>query len=253
MKANGNLRTGFGLLRNYGWKKNLLAIAVGFLFSMTLEFLPQLIPDNKIFARFDLAVAVLPLIGFLLGIWGILGCMLEYGGSLMMVAVQDYTNLMEYLPYLVYLIPLILYAALPSVLWYAIPLKGEERATYPRLDTSAHVIKYYIIVAATLIVYVVADFISNGYALTREYLLTEASMYTQCLVMALIVGMPSIILLSVIRHRTITINERMVLAFLVVGVIASVLAAFLIYFMAKQLVPELFEAYERMMSDEYIP
>ena len=251
MKAKENLRTGFGLLRNYGWKKNLLAIAAGFLCSLALEFLPQLIPNTKIIARFDLAVAVLPLIGFLLGIWGILGCMLEYGGSLILVIAMDSTALMEYMSYLAYLIPLILYAALPSVLWYATPLKGEERATYPRLDTSAHVIKYYIIVAATLIVYVVGDFFSNGYALTRKYLLAEASMYTQCLVMALIVGMPSIILLNVIHHRTITINERMVLAFLVVGTVASVLVAFLIYRMAAQLDPDLFAAYERLMSDAY--
>ena len=57
----------------------------------------------------------------------------------------------DYLPFLGYMGPMFLYAALPSVLWYATPLKGEARATYPRLDTSAHVIKYYIIVAVTLV------------------------------------------------------------------------------------------------------
>ena len=252
MKAKGNVRTGFGLLRNYGWKKNLLAIAAGFLCSLALELLPTLIPNTKIIARFDLSVAVLPLIGFLLGIWGILGCVLEYSGSFIVVVMLGYVTLGECLPYTAYLIPLVVYAAMPSVLWYAIPLKGEAQATYPRLDTSAHVIKYYIIVAVTLILYVVADFMSNGYSLTREYLLMETSLYTQCLVMALIVGMPSTILLNVIHHRTITINERMVLAFLVVGAIASMLAAFLIYRTAAQLDPEMFEAYERMMSDEYL-
>ena len=249
MKSSRNLRNLFGLLRNYGWKKNLLAIAAGFLCCYVMSNLPDLLPNSKIIAQFDFSVAILPMIGFLLGIWGILGCILQFASSLVMLAVQGYITLLQCLPYFGYLIPIFLYSALPSVLWYITPLKGEEQAVYPRLDTSAHVIKYYIIMTVTLVVYVLADSFEFGFNTSRQYLLIQVSMFTQCLDMSLIAGMPCIILFSVIRNRTITINERMVLAFLSIGVIASLLTAFLVYRTAIQFDPELFDEYTRLLSD----
>ena len=253
MKPKGSLKTWFGLLRNYGWKKNLLAIAAGFLCCLALDSLPDLFPNTKILAQFEFSVAVLPLIGFLLGVWGVLGCLLEYCVSLFVLMVgSGYLTIQEFLPYLAYLLPITLYASLPSALWYATPLKGEERATYPRLDTSAHVVKYYIIMTVTLVIYVVADFIISRYEFNRSNVLMQASQFTQCLDMALIVGMPCLILISMIHNRTITINERMVLAFLFVGVIASLVTAFLVYRTALRLDPALFEDYERVMADDYM-
>ena len=247
-----NLRTGFGLLRNYGWKKNLLAVAAGYLCCLAMDKLTLISLNSQFVARFDLSVAILPLSGFLLGIWGVLGCLLRFAVSIALT-IKSYGNftLAEYLPFLSYLIPMFLYSALPSVLWYATPLKGEEQASYPRLDTSAHVIKYYIIMTVTLVVYVLSDFIFYDLSLTRDVLLAEMSLFTQCLDMVLIVSMPCIILISMIRNRTITINERMVLAFLFVGVIASILTAFLVYRTAVQLRPELFKEYNRLFKLDF--
>ncbi len=237
------------LFRSFGWKKNLLAIGVSFLFCYLLDELTTLFPDSMIIARFDLSIAILPLFGFILGIWGVLGCLLEYIISLtLLLHTLGSFTFAEFLPYLGVVVPMFLYSALPSVLWYAVPLKGEERAVYPRLDTSAHVVKYYLIMTVTLIIYVMSDFIYYGIDLSRDNLLMELNAFAQCLDMTLIVGMPCIILLSVIRYRTITINERMVLAFLFVGVIASVLAAFLVYRTALKMNPDLFHEYRHVME-----
>lgn len=53
--------------------------------------------------------------------------------------------------------------------------------------------------------------------------------FTQYLNVILIIGIPVVIVVSLIRNRTITINERMVLAFLIIGVMAAALCAIVLY------------------------
>ena len=77
MRTNKHLRNGFGLFRNFGWKKNLLAVVVSFLIVLALEFIVHKFANNQMLRRFDPGIATVPLIGFLLGIWGVIGVLLE--------------------------------------------------------------------------------------------------------------------------------------------------------------------------------
>ena len=70
MKKSEILRNGVGLYRNYGWKTNLLAIAATFLLCFGLDQLQQLMYGVRVLSGFDASAAAVPLIGFLLGIWG---------------------------------------------------------------------------------------------------------------------------------------------------------------------------------------
>ena len=253
MKKRSRLKHGFGLIRHYGWKKDLLAVAAAFLCCFLLSHLSDLMSGARGVGVFDLSAAVMPFFGFILGIWGILGFLLYNTVSFISFAVgsPDLTLGLPVWYYILSIFSLVLYCALPSILWYMFPLKGEEEASYPRLDTSSHVIKYYLISVITIIAYLLFSTISSGFRIKLGRLaLLMATWFTQYLDTVLIVGIPMLILWSVIRNRTITINERMVLAFLITGALASAIAGYLIYRNSLQLAPDLFHDYEKVLRGE---
>ena len=243
---------GFGLIRNFGWKKNLLAVGTGFLVCLLLELINLLISRFRVASQFDLSIAVIPIVGFLLGIWGILGCLLEtLAYSFVFFLEAGYPQLMLDPLFLISTVTsLIIYAVLPCFLWYAIKLPGEDKPDYPRMDTSAHVIKYYLIMVVTVVAYASVLVFRMDEGLSKETFLEWGYYISQYLDAALIGGIPVTILVSVIRNRTITINERMVLAFLIVGIIASALGAYLLYRNTLYLDPELFAMYDTLADPE---
>lgn len=254
MRTNKHLRNGFGLFRNFGWKKNLLAVVVSFLIVLALEFIVYKFANNQMLRRFDPGIATVPLIGFLLGIWGVIGVLLES----VVTSVQFILDLGKYATgihwfyFVGSFVSMFLHCALPSMLWYAFPGKGEERASYPRLDTSGHVIKYYLIMVVNCAVFVLLNNIwFMGSTVQIEWLETLA-MFTQYLNVTLIIGMPLVIVVSVMRNRTFTINERMVLTFLAVCVIASLLCAGILYRTISHLEPEVIEEYNYLMSPDVL-
>ena len=155
-KTKKKKRRGFGLIRNFGWKKNLLATATGFVVCLLLDHVTGFTSNFRIFRSFDISVAVMPLLGFLLAGWGVLGCILENLIITLLAALSSENIYSSYLViyYVMRSAAMILYCALPSILWYAIPLRREEEVKYPRMDTSGHVIKYYLIMLFSVSVYV---------------------------------------------------------------------------------------------------
>ena len=255
METQEKLKKGFGLFRNYGWKKNLLYILIGFAVCALLDVFTELISSIRVISQFDLTIAIMPLIGFLMGIWGVIGSLLEFISSNLMGMIENGKLVIEsfMVPYLIVeFVAVIVNCALPAMLWYAAPLKGETRTTYPKLDTCASVIKYYLIMIATVAAYIIVSALSMPITFVNTSLLDWVVTFTRNLDVVLIAGMPIIIIISVIRRRTININERMVLAFLFIGVIASVIGAFLVYRTTLQTMPELFTDYENLMNADII-
>ena len=255
METQEKLKKGFGLFRNYGWKKNLLYILIGFAVCALLDVFTELISSIRVISQFDLTIAIMPLLGFLMGIWGVIGSLLEFISSNLMAMIENGKLVIEsfMVPYfIVEFVAVIVNCALPAMLWYAVPLKGETRATYPKLDTCASVIKYYLIMIATVAAYIIVSALSMPITFVNTSLLDWVVTFTRNLDVVLIAGMPIIIIISVIRRRTININERMVLAFLFIGVIASVIGAFLVYRTTLQTMPELFTDYENLMNADII-
>ena len=246
------MKTGFGLFRNYGWKKNLLAAGACFLFLLLLEKSSSLLSAFRLLSVFDPSIAVMPLLGFMLGIWGVAGCVLKHVCDMFLmirdIGFAEIGFICRY--FILSTLAMMVYCALPAALWYLVPIKGEQRSYYPRLDTSAHVIKYYIIMAINVAVLVFFSMLNTGGVPDRAFFLNAAAAFTQYLDVVLIFGMPLIILESVIRNKTFTINERMVLAFLAVGAAASLLGAYLVYRTAWHLEPELFSNYDYAVSPD---
>ena len=247
-----NLRKGFGLFRNFGWKKNLLAVAAGFLLAMGLEQLRFLLEEVRVLSTFDPTLASIPFIGFIMGIWGILGSLAYIGISLLSL-LDGFKELgmdfsVQYV--IVAVVSTLVYSVLPSLLWYLIPIKNEKFTTYPRLDTAAHVFKFYIIMVVTVIVYMFLSWLLNGFNMdVSARILDYAVIFTQYLSTVLIIGIPVIIVLAHIHYRTLTINERMVLAFLAVVVAAVLIGSWLIYRISYYVNSDLFTEYDRLLDE----
>ena len=259
MRKNENPNRGYGLFQNLGWKKNLAAVAAGFLLSLILENLEPLILTSRLMSTFDVSVAIVPLIGFTLGIWGVIGCLLEYFIFILPLFFSSTASetMLSASFYAWSGFGLMVYCSLPVLLWYALPLKGEKKAVYPRLDTSSHVIKYYLIMVVNVAVYIViigVEILIFGrkISISNAILLDLATTFTQYLDIILILGIPIIIIISLVRNRSLTINEQMVLAFLVIGVIASGLGSYLVYRTVLHLDPGLFQDYEKVVAAETV-
>ena len=59
----------FRIVPNFGWKKNLLAIAVSILLCVVLTQFSTLASSIRGISAFDLSVAFVPFFGLSLGIW----------------------------------------------------------------------------------------------------------------------------------------------------------------------------------------
>jgi len=249
MNGENNIK-GFGPFRSFGLKKNLLAVGAGVLIYILLRASTRATSNIRVISEFDWAVAILPFIGFLLGVWGAVGTLFPQFVSDLMVCIEINDKTILPLSYIIVIsVGLFVFCLLPATLWYAFPLKGEKRTLYPRMDTSAHVIKYYLIMVVSVLVYVSISSYGSGLDIGSESFLYYAASFARYLNVALILGIPVVILGSLILHRTLMINERMVLAFLLVGVIASALGAYLLYRNTLYLNPEMFEEYERLFNN----
>ena len=242
----------YGLMRGWGWKKNLLAAGGGALVFAFADQISNVMSNVRGLSEFSLSIAALPLVGFLWGIWGCIGCLLAYVSSLFIytfgLAISDPVLVIQI--YGISLMIVFIYSALPALLWYMFPLKGETQARPPRMDTSGHVIKYYLVMAGSVLVLTIVlslrSFLSSG---PEELFLDMGILFLGYLDMSLIIGMPVMIILALVRNRSLTINERMVLAFLIVAVTASVLVGYIFFQNTVQLKPEIFENYEKAMDE----
>lgn len=156
----------------------------------------------RVISHFNPTIAVIPFLGFFLGIWGILGCFLNH----LIVAITYLSSMSatgEVQVTASYLISssisVLLYSTLPSVLWYLIPHNGKTETDYPRLDTSFLVIKYYLISVVTIMIYMAVSLIGIEFEMLKAMFLDLAVSYAQYPDGIFIIGIPLLILISVIR------------------------------------------------------
>ncbi len=243
------MKKSMGLIRNFGWKKNLLAAVSSFLLCVLMDYVQGLTSNIRVLSHFDISVGIIPLLGFLLGIWGVIGAVAQNLVSdimFLMAIPKDWWAFWIAQSVVLNELGVLILCALPSMLWYAFPMKGEQRAVYPRFDTAAHFIKYYVIMVGTITCYQVLWLLSLFASSSEVHytLLDMCSSVARYVDIVLIIGIPLIIILSRIRNRTMTINERLLLAFLYIGVFAALLCAFLVYKSSGQLETALYQDYE---------
>ena len=245
MKMKEHLKNGFGLYQNFGWKKNLLAIAAGFCCCFFLDWILPRLSDLRIISELSPSIALMPFVSFLLGIWGLIGYVIKCVVHFLIIQPD---NMDDAWFLFINSFSMLIYSALPSVLWYFSSLKEDEKAICPRLDTTAHLIRYYVIMVISVIVYIAMALWSYASFIDSYNLKDWAVLLSQCMDTVLIFGIPILVIVSMIRTRTITINERLMLAFLTIGIIASALGAALVYQTTLYHEPELFSNFDRLYA-----
>ena len=251
MEKGQKTKNSYSLWRSFGWKRNLMAIVAGAALNLFLDKATTAASVVRVISQFDFSIAIMPLVGFLLAGWGVLGfVVVEMTTTILGLWMLGFHTMGALIPFALLLAgAMFIDCALPSILWHAWRLKGEEKVEYPRFDTSAHVFKYYLIMIITVTAYVVVCMfavrtLQSDPIRLSEWLVT----ILQYLDAVLFIGIPAFILISVIRNRTVTINERMVLAFLVIGAIAAVLAVSLVYHTIVRLDPDFFSPLESSVA-----
>ena len=249
---NDNQGKGYGLFYNNGWKRNLRAVLISFGICALLQFVTAYLLDFQVADHFDASMAVMPILGLFFGIWGVIGCL--FGRMILVYIFVAFAVMSGYPTFWNYAAletaRTLVYCALPCFLWYAIRLPGEDKVRFPRLDTAGHVVKYYLIMVVDVALYVVMNvFVNSGFSLPEGFTMLDwAALLTQYLDVVLVLGIPLMVIVSRIRYKTVTINERLVLAFLIIGVLASVLAVFLVYRTTRLLDPSVFDDYEEFIN-----
>lgn len=202
---------------NLNWKKGLqyfiLSAVVYFIVTMPVRHFFSLMPV----AEMRPAAVFPPLFGMIYGFWGALGCAVANliadigtGYSLSMcICSFPIQFLMGILPYL---------------LWYRIPLRGEEKPSFPKMDTTAHVLKYMLIILVdSAVVTILLGMEMKAFGITEVFSKATFMMFLNNLDFCYVLGLPLFTLVSVWRERHISLNERLILIFLMLVLLAAFL------------------------------
>lgn len=199
------------------WKKAILSFilsgVVYFVVTMPVRHFFSLMPV----AEMRPAAVFPPLFGMLFGFWGALGCATA---NLLLDIGAGYPLSMCICSFPIQL----LMGILPYFLWYLIPLRGEEKPSFPKMDTTAHVLKYMLIIFVdSAIVTVLLGVEMKAFGITEAFSKATFMMFLNNLDFCYVMGLPLFTVVSFQRKRQISLNERLILIFLLLVLLAAFL------------------------------
>lgn len=196
-----------------GLQQFLLSGIIFFVITMPVRFCFSLMPV----AEMRSASVLPPFFGMIYGFWGALGCAvanlimdLYFGNSLgMSICSFPVQCLLGMLPYW---------------LWYAIPVRGEEKPSFPRMDTTAHVLKYMLIILVdSVCVTILLGILMKCFGIVEVFSKSVLVMFWNNLDFCYIIGLPLFTIVAFLHKRHFSLNERLILIFLVLVIVAAVL------------------------------
>lgn len=202
---------------NLNWKKGLqyfiLSAVVYYIVTMPVRHFFSLMPV----AEMRPAAVFPPLFGMIYGFWGALGCAVA---NLIADIGAGYSLSMCLCSFPIQF----LMGILPYLLWYRIPLHGEEKPSFPKMDTTAHVLKYMLIILVdSAIVTLLLGMEMKVFGITEVFSKATFIMFLNNLDFCYVLGLPLFTLVSFWRKRHISLNERLILIFLMLVLLAAFL------------------------------
>lgn len=197
----------------------LVCAVVFFLVSMPFRRFFALMPMTEVRP----ASVLPPFFGLVFGFWGAIGAA---AGNLAADLVSGYS-----IPLcLTGFVAQFLYGYVPYWLWHSFPLKGEGRAKLPRMDTTAHVVKYLLIVLAdSAMVALLLGFLLQVFGVSPILSASTLILFLNNLDFCILLGMPLFILVSFRKGERFSLNERVILVFLLLGLLVAVLTGICAY------------------------
>ena len=163
--------------------------------------------------------ALPPVFGLTLGFPGILGCAL---GNLAADFVSGYDPLLCALGFVAQLI----YGALPLFMWIAIKRHDAGEASVLRLNNVKNVIRYMAIVFTNAVVMAaLLGAIMQGFNISPLFSTATLMLFLNNFVFCMVLGIPLLVFMtnqkSPDRRDTFSLNERLVLFFLILGLFSA--------------------------------
>lgn len=202
---------------NNTWKKMLLQFALS-----GLIFFAFTMPFRQYFALMEVteirpAAALPPFFGMVYGFWGALGCAVA---NMIADLMSGYSPLMCICSFPVQF----LMGILPYLLWYHIPVRGEKKPSFPKMDTTAHVLKYMLIILVnSLLVTFLLGFLMKVFGIAEIFSQATLVMFWNDLDFGYMLGLPLLTLIAVRQGRRFSLNERLILIFLLLAILAAFL------------------------------
>ena len=197
------------------WKKSILYFVVSgclfFVITMPCRYYFGLMEVTEIRP----AAALPPFFGMIYGFWGALGCA---AANFIADILSGYSPGMS----LVSLPVQLLMGMLPYMLWYRFPVRGEKKPSFPKMDTTAHVIKYMLIILIeSALTAFLLGVIMKAYGITEVFSQVTLMMFGNNLCFGYMLGLPLFTLIAFRRGEPFSLNERMILMFLLLAVLAA--------------------------------
>ena len=176
----------------------------------------------EVFSVIGVRPSALPVVfGLMFGFYGAIGAVL---GNLIANILSGYTPLLITIG----AISKFIYAILPFIMWNAIDEIQKCKLQDVRLDSGRSLFKYIVIIFLNgLVISVFLGYIMRNLGARTLFPISTLMLLLNNLVLCMIVGIPLIIFISLKKlskkHADLSLNEKLVLMFLVFGVISSVL------------------------------
>ena len=123
------------------------------------------------------------------------------------------------------------YGFIPYLLWYHFPLKNEKKVSVPRMDSTAHVLKYIgINILNNALMSVEIGILMQVNNVGNLVSLDTFTTFTNNMVFTVVVGIPILIYYSVRHDKHLSLNDRTVLFCVFQGLVAAVIVAVVVYY-----------------------
>lgn len=169
------------------------------------------------------AAALPPFFGMMYGFPGALGCA---AANLAADLLSGLNPSMSFASFPVQF----LMGVLPYLMWYRFPIRGEETIEFPRMDTTAHVVKYMLIILTDAIaVAFLLGCILRAFGMGEIVSDTTIAMFWNNWDFSYVLGLPMFSVVEWKRHRRFSLNGQIILSFLLFSILAVLLVVVLVY------------------------
>lgn len=189
------------------------------------------------------AAALPPFFGMVFGLPGALGCALA---NLVADLISGYTWAMSLLSFPIQL----LMGLLPCFLWYRIPERGGKKPVFPQMDTTAHVMKYlFIIIVNSIVITLLLGLLMNGFGIAKVFSQVTLVMFWNNLDFGYMLGLPLFTLAAIVRGHRFSLNERLILIFLLLAILCAALTGTAVWQYARIMSYNRVQLWSRVYTD----
>ena len=189
------------------------------------------------------AAALPPFFGMVFGVPGILGCAVS---NLAADLLSGYSPAMSFASFPVQC----LMGLLPWVLWYRIPERDGKKAGFPQMDSTAHVIKYLLIILVnSLVITLLLGVILQVFGIAMAFSQVTQVMFWNNLDFGVMLGLPLLTLAAHVRGHRFSMNERLILIFLLLATLCAVLTGIAVWGYARMMTYSRVQLWNRVYYD----